>query len=288
MSQTTPTSVLVVGATGTQGGAVVDNLLGSDADFDVHGLTRHPESDSARQLADRGVTVDEGNLEEKDTLRPVVEDVDAVFGVTDFYEAGYDGEVREGTNLAEVAADVGVEHFVFSSVGGAERDTGIPHFDSKYEVEERIRELDLPATVVRPVFFMQNFEGQRDSIEDGTLALALDEGVSLQMVDVDNVGAFVARAFENPEQYRGEAVELASDEHTVESAADAFSEVLGRDVEARHLSIEDVREQMGDESATMFEWFNEHGYEADIDALREEHDVDLTRLETYLREHGWG
>lgn len=288
MAESTPSSILVVGATGTQGGAVVDNLLTTDEDVDVHGLTRHPQSDAAQQLADRGVTIDEGDLTDKDTLRPIVEAVDAVFGVTNYYEAGYDGEVEEGVNLAEVAADVGVDHFVFSSVGGAERDTGIPHFDSKYEIEERIQELGLPATIVRPVFFMQNFEGQHDSIENGTLALALNDSVSLQMIDVNNLGAFVARAFMRPEQYQGEAFELASDEQTLESAAETFSEVLGRDVEAHHLSLEDVREQMGEESATMFEWFNEHGYEADIDALRTNYDVDFTTLEAYLRKHDWG
>ncbi|ODR79873.1 NmrA family protein [Haladaptatus sp. W1] len=287
MSQSTPTSVLVVGATGTQGGAVVDHLLASDKEFDVHGLTRNPGSDAAQQLADRGVTVEEGNLGEKDTLRPLVEDVDAVFGVTNFWEHGYDNEVQEGTNIAEVAADVGVEHFVFSSVGGAERETGISHFDSKYEIEERIRELDLPATIVRPVFFMQNFEGMRDSIEDGTLAMALDEGVSLQMIDAENIGAFVTRAFEQPDRYRGEAFELAGDEHTLENAAIVFSAVLGREVEVQHVPIDDLREQMGDEYAVMFEWFNEHGYEADIEGLRENHDVEFTELEGYLREQGW-
>jgi uncharacterized protein YbjT (DUF2867 family) len=287
MSQSNPTSVLVVGATGTQGGAVVDHLLASDEEFDVHGLTRHPESDVAEQLADRGVTVVEGNLEDKDTLRPLVENVDAVFGVTNFWEHGYDHEVQEGTNIAEVAADVGIEHFVFSSVGGAERETGISHFDSKYEIEEQIRKLNLPATIVRPVFFMQNFEEMRESIKNGTLAMALDDGVSLQMIDAENIGAFVARAFERPDQYQGEAFELAGDEHTLEDATTVFSAVIGREVEAQHVPIDDLREQMGDEYAVMFEWFNEHGYEADIDELRANHDVEFTELEGYLREQGW-
>ncbi|RBI58448.1 NmrA/HSCARG family protein [halophilic archaeon] len=287
MPRDTPTSVLVVGATGTQGGAVVDHLLDADEAFDVHGLTRNPDSDDARNLADRGVTVEEGDLKDKSSLRPIVEDVDAVFGVTNFWEAGYDDEVQEGKNLADVVADADVEYFVFSSVGGAERDTGISHFDSKYEIEKRIRDLDLPATIVRPVFFMQNFEGMREDIENGTLAMALAEGVSLQMIDADDIGAFVAQAFTNPDAYLGEAFELAGDEHTLESAADIFADVLERDVEADHLSIESLREQMGEEYAVMFEWFNDHGYEADIDTLRRNHDVDFTQLEAYLREHDW-
>lgn len=283
-----PSSILVTGATGNQGGAVVDHLLSGDyGEFDVHAMTRKSEQPSALELADRGAEVVEGDLSEKNSLRPLVEEADAVFGVTNFWEAGYEDEIEQGTNLAEVADEEGIDHFVFSSVGGAERDTGISHFDSKWEVEERIRELGLPATVVRPVFFMQNFEGMRDGIEQGTLAMGLAEGVSLQMVDVDNIGEFVAEAFADPDRYMGEAYELASDEHTVESAAETFSSVLDQTVEPIHVPIEDVREQMGEEYAVMFEWFNEEGYDSDIDALRADHDVSFTDLETYVR-HDWG
>jgi uncharacterized protein YbjT (DUF2867 family) len=280
--------VLVAGATGQQGGAVADRLLSGDhGDFEVHALSRSPESDACQLLAEQGATIVEGDLGEKDTLRPAVEDVDAVFCVTQFFTAGHEGEVEHGTNLAEVAADVGVEHFVFSSVGGAERDTSIPHFDSKYEVEERIRDLGLPATIIRPVFFMQNFEGQREDITDGTLALPLVEDVSVQIVNVDDIGGLAAEALANPDEYEGRAIELAGDEGTLEEMARVFTEVTGTDVEAQHVPIDAAREQMGEEYAVMFEWFNEHGYEADIDALGREHDIDLSSLEEYLREYGW-
>jgi len=283
------TTVLVTGATGTQGGAVADHLLSGDhGEFEVHALTRHPDGTPARDLAERGAEVVQGDLSEKNTLRPIVEEADAVFGVTNFWEHGYDAEVEHGTNLAEVADEVGVDHFVFSSVGGAERDTAIPHFDSKWEIEERVRDLDLPATVVRPVFFMQNFEAAREDIENGTLANGLAEGVSLQMIAPDDIGGFVAEAFADPDRYRGESYELAGDEHTLESAAETFSSVLDRDVEAVHVPIDEFREEMGEEYAVMFEWFNDHGYEADIEALRADHDVAFTDLETYLRERGWG
>jgi uncharacterized protein YbjT (DUF2867 family) len=207
--------------------------------------------------------------------------------VTQFFTAGHEGEVEHGTNLAEVAADVGVEHFVFSSVGGAERDTGIPHFDSKYEIEERIRDLGLPATIIRPVFFMQNFEGQREDITDGTFALPLAEDVSVQIINVDDIGGLAAEALADPERYKGQAIELAGDEGTLEEMAQVFTEVTGVDIEAQHVPVDVAREQMGEEYAVMFEWFNEHGYEADIDALRREHDIDPSSLEEYLHEYGW-
>lgn len=281
------TRVLVAGATGNQGGAVVDHLLSGDhGEFEVYAMTRHPEDSEAHVLADRGAEVVEGDLTEKNKLRPLVESVDAVYCVTTWTE-GIEEEIEQGTTLAEVAAEESIDHFVFSSVGGAERDTGIPHFDSKWQIEQRIRELDLPATIVRPVFFMQNFEGMGENIEDGTLAMGLAGGVSLQMIDVDDIGSFVAEAFANPDRYVGEAYELAGDEHTLESAAETFSDVMEREVEPVHVSIDDLRERAGEEMAVMFEWFNEEGYDCDIDALRDGHDVNFSTLEAYLRGHDW-
>ena len=278
-------SVLVAGATGTQGGAVTNHLL--ERDVEVYALTRNPESNAAHELAERGATVVAGDMSEQNSLASLIEDVDGVFCVTTFAQGGVEGEVEQGTTMAEAAADIGVEQFVFSSVGGAERDSGVPHFESKFEIEHRIEELGLPATIVRPTYFMRNFEGMREQITDGTLALPLDEGVSLQMVDPDDIGALVAEAFDNPDRYVGEKIELAGDERTLEGMAGVFSDVVGTDVEAEHVPIEVTRESMGEEFATMFEWFNENGYEADIDALRREYGIDLASLETYLREHEW-
>lgn len=281
-------SVLVVGATGQQGGAVADRLLSGDhGEFDVHALSRSPESDACQTLAGRGATIVGGNLDDKDSFRSAVEDVDAVFCVTQFFVGGYEGEIEHGTNIAEVADNVGVEQFVFSSVGGAERDTDIPHFDSKYEVEKRIRELDLPATIIRPVFFMQNLEDQREDIMDGTLALPLAEDVPLQMVDVDDIGALAGEALADPDRYIGEEIELAGDELTLEAMADTFGRAMNTDVDAQHVPTDVTREQMGEEYAVMFEWFNEHGYEADIEELRNEHDIEIVDFEAYLTKNGW-
>ena len=280
-----PNAILVIGATGSQGGAVADHLL--DRDVEVHALTRDPSQDEALALEDRGATPIEGNLEAVDTLESAMDDVDAVYCVTNFWEHGYEAEVEQGVNAAEAAAAADIEHYVYSSVGGAERDTGISHFDSKYEVEQRIEELDLPATIVRPVYFMQNLEGMRETILDGTLAMGLERHVPLQLVDVDDIGALVAEAFADPEQYVGESIELAGDEHTLEGMAIRFADVTGVDVLAEHVPVDDVRASLGDEYAEMFEWFNQRGYESELSALRAEHDVDFTRFEEYLETAGW-
>ncbi|MFC6764522.1 NmrA/HSCARG family protein [Natrinema soli] len=281
-------SVLVVGATGHQGGAVADHLLFSEyCDFDVHALTRSPESDRAQALADQGATVVKGNLIDKDDLNRAIKAVDAVYCVTTGGNGGADAEVEQGTNIAEVAADAGVTHIVFSSARGAERNTGIPHFEAKYAVEQRIRDLELPATIIRPVAFMQNYEYQREAILNGTLASPLDEGVSLQLVDTEDIGTLAAAAFAKPEEYIGETIELAGDEHTLEDAAEIFTTVTGTDVEAQHVPIEVAREEIGESLTMMFEWLNDHGFDNNTETLERDYDIDLTRLETYLHQHGW-
>ncbi len=282
-----PRSVFVTGATGQQGGAVANALLsGEYGEFDVHALTRNPDSNRAQTLSDRGATITEGNLLHKDSLSSTVKAVDAVYCVTTPAE-GVDAEIEQGTNMVEVAADGRIEHFVFSSARGAERDTGIPHFDSKYAVEQRIRDLELPATIIRPVAFMQNYEYQREVILNGTLASPLDEGVPLQLVDTEDIGTLAATALATPETYVGETIELAGDEHTLESAAEVFSAVAGTKVNAQHVPIEVAREEMGKSLTMMFEWLDDHRFDNNIEALERDHDINLTRFETYLREHGW-
>ena len=281
--------VLVIGATGTQGGAVADHLLNNDVD--VHALTRNPASDAAQALKDRGAIIDEGNLNDTDALATAMEDVDSVFCVTNFWEHGYDAEVQQGQNAVDAAVTARVDHFVFSSVGGAERDTGISHFDSKWEIEQYLDTADLPATVVRPVFFMQNLEGNREDVLDGTLALAMERRVPLQMLDIDDLGAFAAQIFADPDRYVGEAIELASDELTLTATALRMADVTGVDVTVEHVppaALEEQLDQFGEEYRVMFEWFNEHGYQSPIDQLQAEHGIQFSRLEDYCERAGWG
>ncbi|MFP8957872.1 NmrA/HSCARG family protein [Natrialbaceae archaeon A-CW3] len=277
-------TILVIGSTGTQGGAVARHLL--ERDVNVLALTRDSDQGEARELADQGAEVVERTISSKNNVEALIEDADGVFLMTNFWEHGYDDEVEQGTNVVELAADVGVDHLVFSSVGGADRDTGIPHFDSKWEIERRIDELDVPATVVRPVFFAQNFEGFRESIEDGNLALGLEPRTPLQVLDIEDLGAFVTEAFADPDRYLGEAFELASDELTLRAMAVRFADALETGVRAQHLSIDEVEDHQGEEYAVMFEWFNEHGYESPIDELQADHAADFNRLEAYL-EREW-
>ncbi len=276
--------VLVSGSTGNQGGAVARALL--ERGFPVRALTRDPEKPEAQALTERGTEVVQGDLEDRTSIDQALEGVYGVFSVQNFWEVGYDREVQQGTTLADAAKAAGVQHVVYSSVGSAYRGTGISHFDSKWEIEKHVRQNELPYTILRPVFFMQNWEMMRDQILDGTLAQPLDPDKLLQQLNVEDLGAFAAMAFENPDGWIGREVDLAGDELTMPEAAEAFSLVTGREVSYYQVPWDQFREQMGEEYAVMYEWFNDVGYEADILALRSEY-PELTTLEQYLRGHGW-
>ncbi len=146
--------VLVTGATGRQGGTVIEHLI--SAGFPVRALVRDPNKPRATELADKGANLAEGDLDDPASLGRALEGVYGVFSVQNFFQAGYEGEIRQGTSLADAAKAAGVSHFVYSSVGSAHRDTGISHFESKRRVEGHVRSLGMPYTIVRPVFFMHN------------------------------------------------------------------------------------------------------------------------------------
>ena len=276
--------ILVSGATGQQGGAVARSLLGRG--FGVRALTRNPEKPEARELGGLGAEVASGDLEDRSSIERVLEGVHGIFSVQNFWEAGYEGEVRQGTQLADAAKTAGVEHYVYSSVGSAHRGTGIAHFDSKWEVEEHVRGSGVPYTVLRPVFFMQNWEYMREPILGGTLPQPLDPDKPFQMIDADDIGVFAAMAFENPDEWIGREVDLAGDELTMPEIAGTFSRVTGRVVDYFQVPWDQFEEQMGEEYAVMYRWFNDYGYEADIAALKKEH-PGLVTFEQYLRSHGW-
>lgn len=276
--------ILVCGATGNQGGAVARSLL--DRGFRVRGLTRNPQKSEAQALADQGAEVVQGDMEDRSAMDRVLEGAYGVFSVQNFWETGYDREVEQGKTVADAAKAAGVEHFVYSSVGSSYRQTGIPHFDSKWEVEEHLRESDLSYTILRPVFFMQNWEGMREPILGGTLPQPLDPDKPFQQVAVEDVGTFAAIAFEHPDEWTRREVDLAGEEQTMPEIAQTFGRVMGREVEYYQVPWDQFEEQMGEEYAVMYRWFNDVGYEADIAALRQE-SPELTTFEQYLRGHGW-
>lgn len=279
-SQTEIVTVLVVGATGQQGGAVAREWL--RLGYRVKGLTRNPGSQRARALAGAGATMVRGNLNDPSSLSRALTGVDGVFLMTDFWEHGYDGEVRHGRNMIEAATAADVRHLVYSSVASADRDTGIPHFESKYEVERLLADSPLSWTVIRPVSFMENWRAIPADVAAGEWETPLRPGATLQYVSVTDIGRFAAAAFEAPGDWRGQAFDIAGASVTVAGLADLFAEVLGRPVGLRRESWSDYEARNGEEITAMMRWFDEVGYDVDVPALRAEYPW-MVSLEDYLR-----
>ena len=126
--------ILVTGATGRQGSTAVRHLL--EAGFKVRGLTREPNKLEAKRLEDLGAEMVEGNLDDPAKIRQDLNGCYGVFAVLTPFVEGAAGESRQGKILADAAKAVGIEHFLYSSVGGADRNTGIPHFESKWQNEQ--------------------------------------------------------------------------------------------------------------------------------------------------------
>jgi uncharacterized protein YbjT (DUF2867 family) len=279
-------TILVFGATGQQGGAVARHLRARG--WHVRALVRDPHQASAQALEDQGVELVQGDLDQPASLRAAMKGVYGVFSVqTPFTPGGVEAEERQGKAVADAAKATGVSHFVYSSVGGAERETGIAHFESKWRIEQYIRTLDLPVTILRPVFFMDNFlRYGMATQEEGTvtITMALQPETALQFIAADDIGAFAALVFEQKEKFLGKEIEIAGDELTPSEIAETFQRVTGKQTRFVELPVEQLR-SFDPESGNMFAWFNESGYQADLLDLRQIH-PHVKNLETWLKEAG--
>jgi uncharacterized protein YbjT (DUF2867 family) len=274
-------TILITGVTGKQGGAVAQALDG--AGFRLRGLTRKPDGDRAAALARNGVEIMKGDLDDAATLHRALAGVWGVFGVQTSLEASVEREEAQGKRLATLAREAGVQHYVYTSVGSAHKRTGIPHFDNKWRIEETVRSLHFPSHVIlRPVFFMENLLAPF-SLQGSTLAWALGPGTKLQMIAVDDIGWFGARAFTAAALNRRE-IDLAGDVQTMPEAAEILTEALGRPIAFTQTPIEQVR-QYSKETASMLEWFDRVGYSADIAGLEREFGRTLTKLPGWARSH---
>jgi uncharacterized protein YbjT (DUF2867 family) len=182
-------------------------------------------------------------------------------------------EVRDGTALLDAAAASGsVEHVVFTSAANADRGTGIPHFESKYRIEQHLATVGVPWTVIAPAAFMDQYA------EDWTLA-GLRRGVfgrpmpaerPLALIATMDIGAFAALVLARPDEFAGRRVDLAADERTGLEIAAILGAACGREVCYEEVPIE-YAEAHSPDLAAMFRYFTEAGLDVDIAGLRRDH-----------------
>jgi uncharacterized protein YbjT (DUF2867 family) len=279
--------IVVTGATGRQGGAVTRHLLSKG--WKVRALTRDVSKPAAKALTDVGAELFRADNDDKASLAAAFQGAYGVFSVQNFWlpNVGSEGEVRQGKAIADAAGAAGVQHLVYSSVGAAHRGMGQAHFASKYEIEQYLRSLGLPHTILRPAYFMENLNRTRSQITNGMYTgMGLRPEKGLQMIAVDDVGAFAALAFEDRPGFLGRTLELAGDELTEPQIAEAFTRVIGRPVALAAPHVPEGTVQTPERIA-MFQFFKDQGYDADIPALRKLYPP-LKKFEQWLRATGWG
>jgi uncharacterized protein YbjT (DUF2867 family) len=274
-------TIAVVGATGQQGGATAQALI--EAGAAVRAVVRDTSNPAAKQLRERGAQLAEADLDQAETLVKAFQGADAVFAMATFTgPRGTDGEVEHGKAIGDAARTAGVSRIVYSSVGGAERHTGIPHFESKRRVEEYLAGLGLPVTFVRPAFFMDNLNSSAPTADNGELVLRLPlpAGIPLQMIATRDIGRVAAAALLDPDRIPGHAVEIAGDELTGEQVAAAFGQAEDRPARYEPLSLDTLS---GDpDQQAMFAWFAHlPAYQADFDFTRDL-DPDVWDFRTWL------
>jgi uncharacterized protein YbjT (DUF2867 family) len=277
--------ILVTGATGRQGGAVARHLLKNG--YKVSVMTRNPER--AGIFKSLGAEIIQGDYDDPESLKRALDGKWGVYAIQNSWEAGVEREEEQGKRFAELARKKGVAHFVYSSVGSADRNTGIPHFESKWHIEQTVRSLKFPSyAILRPVAFMDIFTSPwfLPGILEGKLLIGVKPTTRVQMIAVDDIGRFGLLAFEQHEKMNGVALDIAGDEHTMPEAAEIIGRAMGRPIRYVQMPIEEVR-KMSEDSALNLEWFDRVGFNVNIPALSQKYGVRLTTLPEWAGQVNW-
>ncbi len=262
----------VTGATGNQGGAAARSLIQRGAK--VKALVRNPASARAQELKKLNIELVQGDLNDVAALKDQIRGVEGVFCILTFVD-GIKKEMTQGTSLATLASEAHVKHFVYSSVVGADLHTGIPHFESKFKIENHIRQIGLPFTIIRPASFYENFliPQVKSRIVKGKLPSPVNKDKIQQFIGARDIGEIAAGILMNPGKYIGKTLALAADQMDMNQVAATFSEVLGKEVKYQKLPNLITRLAMGKDLYTMFRWINENSaiFIEDLNAFRKEY-----------------
>jgi uncharacterized protein YbjT (DUF2867 family) len=229
--------ILVFGATGRQGGSVAKALL--KAGWSVRALVQDSSKVASVQLRNAGIELVQGSFEEANVIRSAMKGAYGVFSVLPANLAAED-EIRHGISIADIAAETGINHFVYSSGASVGNElTGVPRFDAKSRIEAHVRQLDMTITIIRPTIFMEMLVRPGFGLDEGRLVSLIRPHHSIQLISVEDIGRFVAAMFSNKSRFGGATLKIASDRLTGHELEGALSEAAGRPITYERLP-EDV------------------------------------------------
>ena len=276
---------LITGGTGNQGGAICRRLLSNGNR--VIALTRNPESQAAKELVKLGAQVEAADLNKADSYRAHLTGVSGVFSVQALNKDTAQ-EIRQGNTLADECVAAQVPHLLYTSVAGADQETGIAHFESKYVIESHLKELPISHTIIRPTSFCENMLNPRvkNSILKGKLVMPLNRDTVQQYISMHDLGIIGAQILQNPQQYQNQVITLATDQMSMEELTHLFEEELNRKMKYQKLPGLVTRLAMGKELTKMFKWMdqNKFTFAKDIGAIKDEFN-ELMDMRSWIRQN---
>lgn len=260
-------TIFVTGATGNQGRGATRDLLSKG--FHVKALVRNP----AKMNAHENLQVIKGDLDDPDAYKEHLKGSDAIFCNLHFQD-GVEKEVKQGFDLINSAKAGGIKYFIYSSVIGCDLNTGIPHWESKFKIENHLKASGIDFVILRPPSFYENllFPQVKSRILKGKLVLPTRKDKVQQFMSAADVGKIATAMFSEPGKYRNTTIVLAADQMDGEEQALLLSKVMNRQVKYQRLPMFIARLVMGRDLAKMFRWVNEHDvlFVKDIDSFRKQ------------------
>jgi uncharacterized protein YbjT (DUF2867 family) len=279
--------ILVTGATGNQGGSVLRHLKARG--HRLRALVRNKSSPAARALQGLGVELFQGTFDDARAIEQAAQFVDAAFLMGTAFEKGADAERQQGVAAIDALRAADTPFILYSSVASASQHTGIPHFDSKFAVEHHLRSSGTPFAIVGPVAFMENVISpfSLPGLRQGGLGFGMPPDKPLQMIALDDLGAFDTHILENSSKFQGQRIEIASDQLTGIQEAEILSKRIGHPIQYRPIPLEAIR-QRSEDMARMSEWMSRHGYAVDIEKLRRDYpNVGWHRFDEWAADQDW-
>lgn len=300
-------TILVIGATGAQGGGVARALL-ARGEFSVKAMTRNPQSDKAVALGQQGAEIVSANLDDLDSLVAAMEGVHGVFAVTNFWEVlSVEREKAQAKNIADAAARQGVKHVIWSTLEDTreyipsdfegmpmlEDVYRVPHLDAKNEANAYFS--DVPTTFLITSFFWDNLinfgmSPKKNAAGDYDYVMPFDDKPLAGHV-AEDIGKAVAPMFEQPERFIGEIVGIQTDALTLSEMSEIIAQEIGVNVNYIPIDADSFRafpfdgaEEIGN-NFQYFRDFNDAFLNLRSKALMDELNPQATSFREYINQN---